>query len=69
MSDSAAKNANTNPNFERRMLNMEMRADMVDDKPVINGVAAVYNRFQYVEEMRAAVREWETRLAALLNQA
>jgi len=35
----------------------------------ISGVAAVYNRFQYVDEMRAAVREWETRLTALLNKA
>jgi hypothetical protein len=31
-------------NVERRSVSFEMRAAMVDDKPVINGVAAVYNQ-------------------------
>jgi integrase len=34
----------------------------------ISGVAAIYNRFQYVAEMRAAVEGWEARLTSLLNQ-
>lgn len=32
----------------------------------ISGVAAIYNRFQYMEEMRVAIAAWETRLASLL---
>ena len=34
----------------------------------ISGVAAIYNRFQYQDEMREAVTKWEARLAALLKQ-
>jgi integrase len=33
----------------------------------ISGVAAIYNRFQYVDEMRAAVNSWEERLAAVVR--
>jgi len=33
----------------------------------ISGVAAIYNRFQYMDEMRDAVARWEERLAALLT--
>jgi integrase len=33
----------------------------------ISGVAAIYNKFQYIDEMRAAVTAWETRLASLLK--
>jgi integrase len=33
----------------------------------ISGVAAIYNRFQYKDEMRAAVEAWEVRLASLLK--
>jgi HK97 family phage prohead protease len=33
-----------NPNVERRAVNVELRAEMVDNKPVIEGVAAVYNQ-------------------------
>jgi integrase len=32
----------------------------------ISGVAAIYNRFQYVDEMRAAIVAMETRLTSLL---
>lgn len=35
----------------------------------ISGVAAIYNRFQYQDEMREAVMKWEVKLAALLGQA
>jgi hypothetical protein len=36
----------------------------------ISGVAAIYNRFTYAEEMRAAVSSWERRLASLfIDQA
>jgi integrase len=31
----------------------------------ISGVAAIYNKFQYMDEMRDAVASWEQRLAAL----
>ena len=34
----------------------------------ISGVAAIYNRFQYMDEMRAAIALWEERLASLLAQ-
>jgi integrase len=33
----------------------------------ISGVAAIYNKFQYVDEMRAAITAWETRLDSLLK--
>lgn len=35
----------------------------------ISGVAAIYNRFQYVDEMRQAVGLWEARLAVVLNSS
>ena len=31
----------------------------------ISGVAAIYNRFHYADEMRDAIRRWEERLALL----
>ena len=34
----------------------------------ISGVAAIYNRFSYVKEMREAVALWEKHLATLLAQ-
>jgi integrase len=34
----------------------------------ISGVAAIYNRFQYMDEMRAAIALWEERLDSLLAQ-
>ena len=34
----------------------------------ISGVAAIYNKFQYMDEMRAAIALWEERLASLLAQ-
>jgi integrase len=33
----------------------------------ISGVAAIYNRFSYVDEMRDAMKRWEERLTALLS--
>jgi integrase len=33
----------------------------------ISGVAAIYNRFQYIDEMRAAIAAMETRLTSLLK--
>jgi integrase len=33
----------------------------------VSGVAAVYNRHAYMDEMRAAIDAWEKRLASLLN--
>lgn len=33
----------------------------------ISGVAAIYNRFQYVDEMRSALEKWEERVANVLN--
>jgi hypothetical protein len=33
----------------------------------ISGVAAIYNRFQYSDEMRAAIEAWEARLTFLLE--
>lgn len=35
----------------------------------ISGVAAIYNRFRYMDEMRAAVEAWETYLAKLTEPA
>lgn len=33
----------------------------------ISGVTAIYNRFQYIDEMRAALTLWEDRLATILK--
>jgi integrase len=33
----------------------------------ISGVAAVYNRFQYMDEMRVALERWEAKLTRLLQ--
>jgi integrase len=33
----------------------------------ISGVAAIYNRFRYADEMRDAIQRWENRLARLLS--
>ena len=33
----------------------------------VSGVAAVYNRHSYMDEMRKAVQQWETRLAEILT--
>jgi integrase len=33
----------------------------------ISGVAAIYNRFQYIEEMRVALARWEARLKSLIS--
>ena len=33
----------------------------------ISGVAAIYNRFQYFEEMRGALAKWEARLKSLIS--
>ena len=34
----------------------------------ISGVAAIYNRHAYIDEMRAAIEAWERRLAAITAQ-
>ncbi len=34
----------------------------------ISGVAAIHNRFRYADEMRDAIRRWETRLSHLLSE-
>ena len=35
----------------------------------ISGVAAVYNRYQYMDEMRAALEQWEAKLTRLVQSA
>ncbi|MDP6819817.1 MAG: integrase, partial [Alphaproteobacteria bacterium] len=32
----------------------------------ISGIAAIYNRFDYMDEMRAALSQWEDKLEQLL---
>ena len=34
----------------------------------VSGVAAVYNRYSYLDEMRAAIEAWEKRLSVILSQ-
>ena len=34
----------------------------------VSGVAAVYNRYSYLDEMRAAIEAWEKRLSFILSQ-
>ena len=34
----------------------------------ISGVAAIYNRHAYMDEMRAAIDAWEKRLSFILSQ-
>jgi integrase len=33
---------------------------------IISGIAAIYNRFQYMDEMREAVQAWENRLKQII---
>jgi hypothetical protein len=35
----------------------------------VSGVVAVYNRYQFSDEMRAALTSWEQKLAVLLSDA
>jgi integrase len=35
----------------------------------ISGVAAIYNRHAYLDEMRQAIEKWEDRLATLLSRS
>jgi integrase len=50
---------NTSPHVLGRILN--------HSSGTISGVAAIYNRFRYMEEMRAAIEAWETKLARLVE--
>ena len=34
----------------------------------VSGVAAIYNRHAYMDEMRAAIEAWEKRLSYILSQ-
>jgi len=33
----------------------------------ISGIAAIYNRFRYMDEMRQAIGVWEAKLASLIS--
>jgi len=50
---------NTAPHVLEKLLN--------HSSGTISGVAAIYNRFQYRDEMRQAITAWEGKLATLLN--
>jgi integrase len=50
---------NTPPHVLERILN--------HSSGTISGVAAIYNRFRYMEEMRAAIEAWEGKLARLIE--
>ena len=41
------------------------RAVLNHSSGTISGVAAVYNRFQYLDEMRAALEKWSEHVLAL----
>jgi integrase len=50
---------NTPPHVLERILN--------HSAGTISGVAAIYNRFQYADEVRAAIRAWEAKLGRLIR--
>ena len=50
---------NTPPHLLERLLN--------HSAGTISGVSAIYNRFQYIDEMRTAMEKWEQKLFKLLN--
>lgn len=50
---------NTPPHVLERLLN--------HSAGTISGVSAIYNRFQYIAEMRAAIEKWEAKLPRLLD--
>jgi integrase len=50
---------NTPPHVLERILN--------HSAGTISGVAAIYNRFRYMEEMRVAIEAWEAKLARLVD--
>jgi len=51
---------NTPPHVLERLLN--------HSSGTISGVAAIYNRFQYLDEMRESVNRWETKLVKEFKQ-
>lgn len=46
-----------------RALNDELRTRFRDG--AVSGVAAIYNRHGYMDEMRAAIANWEKRLTEI----
>lgn len=50
---------NTPPHVVEKLLNHA--------SGTISGVAAIYNRFQYLDEMRDALTEWEAKLASIVS--
>ncbi|MBV9829704.1 MAG: site-specific integrase [Alphaproteobacteria bacterium] len=50
---------NTPPNVLEKIL--------IHSAGTISGVTAVYNRFQYLDEMRITIEAWETKLARLVG--
>ena len=52
--------ANTQPHVIEKILN--------HSSGTISGVAAVYNRFQYLDEMRDALEKWSEHVMALQNR-
>jgi integrase len=55
------------PHIIERLLNHRLGTLPIGGE--ISAVAAVYNRHQYLDEMREAVERWERYLLSLLNQA
>jgi hypothetical protein len=52
------------PYVIERLLNHRLGTIQFGDE--ISAVAAVYNRHQYLDEMREAIEKWETQLTLLL---
>lgn len=57
----------TPPHIIERLLNHKLGS--LQTAGVITAVAAVYNRHLYIDEMRAAVMEWEKRLREIIRRA
>jgi integrase len=54
------------PHIVERLLNHKLGS--LQSEGVITAVASVYNRAQYMDEMRAAIEGWDARLKALLDE-
>jgi integrase len=55
------------PHIVERLLNHKLGTVSNQTSGVITAVAAVYNRYRYLDEMRTAIAAWEKRFAAILK--
>jgi integrase len=60
--------------FATGLAELEVRPHVIErllnhSSGTISGVAAIYNRYQFMDEMRDAISKWEIKLASILNSS